>query len=89
MENSEQIKTALDAAKLFVLKHPDDVMAVPMIRLLDEAVLLTRTQPKHTREELVDIVASKILTAPTPYGLAGVTDAVDTLIEARALQVKE
>lgn len=51
---------------------------------LSEAVV-----PKYTHEQLVEIVASKIFTAPTPYGLAGVTDAVDTLIEARALQVKE
>lgn len=34
---SDNIKTALEAAKLFILKYPSDPMAVPMLRLIDEA----------------------------------------------------
>ena len=54
MDDLKRVKTAIEASKLFVLKHPD-LMAVPMIRMLDEAVLLlngriyagelTRTEP--------------------------------------------
>lgn len=42
----EAIKTALETAKLFVLKHPNDIMAVPVIRVIDEAfAMAARPQP--------------------------------------------
>lgn len=39
-DDAKRVKTALEAAKLFVLKHPDDLMALPVVRVIDEAYSL-------------------------------------------------
>jgi len=48
----ERVKTALETAKLFVIKHPNDLMAVPVLRVIDEAyaLLSTRTPQPATQE---------------------------------------
>lgn len=62
----EAIKTALEAAKLFALKYSSDLVAVPLIRLIDDARAKQAARQDWPSEEEAVRIMSDVMSRMQP-----------------------